>query len=304
MLVHIGRIINKKMVGKYAVPAFNTNDLETTQGIARAAQAQNAPVIMQTSEGAIEYAGLEEITAIIKAVVREVDVPIALHQDHCKDFELIKKLIAHGYSSVMIDASHLEYKENVKLTKAVVAYAHKRGVWVQAELGRLLGNEDWQSVKSGQDLMTDPIQAAKFVRDTGVDTLAVAVGSFHGIPVNPEIKKILTTLREHIDLHRLKLIHEHVRVPLVLHGASGVPDHQMQAAIKHGVAVFNIDTDLRVAFNKGLRKNIKDNPQIYDPRKLLRPATDSLQKMAEEKIKLLKAKNKAKEIVKAHQLVI
>ncbi len=304
MLVHIGRLVNKKMVGKYAVPAFNTSDLETTQGIARAAAAQNAPVIIQTSVGTIEYAGIEEIVAIIKAEARRVDVPIALHQDHCKEFELIKKLIAAGYSSVMIDASHLDYKENVKLTEAVVAYAHKRGVWVQAELGRLLGNEDWQDVKSGDDLMTDPIQAVKFVQETGVDTLAVAVGSFHGIPVNPELKKILTTLREHIDLQRLKLIHQHVKIPLVLHGASGVPDHQMQAAIKHGVAVFNIDTDLRVAFNKGLRKNIKDNPQIYDPRKLLRPATDALQKMAEEKIKLLKAKNKAKDIIKAHSLKI
>ncbi len=298
MLVHIGRLINKKMVGKYAVPAFNTSNLETTQGIIRAAVAQKAPVIVQTSVGTIEYAGIEEIAAIIKAEAREVDVPIALHQDHCKDFDLIKKLIAVGYSSVMVDASALDYKENVKLTKAVVAYAHKRGVWVQAELGRLLGNEDWQTVKSGDDLMTDPKQAAKFVQETGVDTLAVAVGSFHGIPVNPQIRKILTTLKEHIDLHRLKLIHEHVKIPLVLHGASGVPDHQMVAAIKNGVAVFNIDTDLRVAFNKSLRKNIKDNPQIYDPRKLLRPATDGLQKMAEQKLKLLKANNKAKLIIK------
>lgn len=304
MLVHIGRIVNKKMVGKYAVPAFNTNDLETTQGIVRAAVAQKAPVIIQTSVGAIEYAGLEEIVAIIREEVKNVDVPIALHQDHCKDFELIKKLIDHGYSSVMIDASQLDYKENVKLTKKVVAYAHKRGVWVQAELGRLLGNEDWQSVKSGDDLMTDPMQAAKFVKETQVDTLAVAVGSFHGIPVNPEVRKILTTLKEHIDLQRLKLIHEHVKVPLVLHGASGVPDHQMRAAINHGVAVFNIDTDLRVAFNKGLRKNIKDNPQIYDPRKLLRPATDSLQKMAEGKIKLLKASKKAETIIKKQALKI
>lgn len=298
MLVHIGRIVNKKMLGKYAIPAFNTNDLETTQGIIRAAVAQKAPVIVQTSEGAVEYAGLEEIAGLVKTMAREVDVPIALHQDHCKDFNLIKKLITAGYSSVMIDASHLDYKDNVKLTKAVVAYAHKRGVWVQAELGRLLGNEDWQSVKTGDDLMTDPIQAAKFVRETGVDTLAVAVGTFHGIPVNPEIKKILTTLVEHVDMHRLKLIHEHVKIPLVLHGASGVPATQMIAAIRQGVAVFNIDTDLRVAFNSALRKNLKDNPQIYDPRKLLKPATDAIQKTAEDKLKLLKASGKAKLIIK------
>jgi fructose-bisphosphate aldolase, class II len=260
----------------------------------RAAEALNAPVIVQTSVSTIEYAGIEEISQIIKAVARDARVPVAMHQDHCKDFELIKKLIDHGYSSVMIDASHLEYKENVKLTKAVVAYAHKRGVWVQAEIGRLLGNEDWQTVKTGDDLMTNPMEAQKFVQETGVDTLAVAVGSMHGIPVNPKLKEILSTLKEHIDLHRLKLIHEHVKVPLVLHGASGVPDSQMRKAIDYGVAVFNIDTDLRVAFNKALREHLNKNPEIYDPRKILKPATDALQKMAEEKIKLLKGQGKAK----------
>lgn len=280
------------MIGRYAVPAFNTADLETTQGIIRAAEAQRSPVIVQTSVSSLEYAGLEEIASIIKLEARKAKVPVALHQDHCKDFGIIKELIANGYSSVMIDASHLPYKENVKLTKAVVAYAHKRGVWVQAEIGRLLGSEDWQDVKSGEDLMTDPDEAAKFVADTGVDTLAVAVGSMHGIPVNPKIKKILTTLKEHIDIKRLKEIRKKVRVPLVLHGASGIPDSQLKAAVKIGVAIFNIDTDLRVAFNKALRENIHKHPQVYDPRKLLAPATEALQKMAEEKIKILGSRNK------------
>ena len=167
MLVHIGRIVNKNILGKYAIPAFNTSDLEMTQGIVRAAEAQIAPVIIQTSVGALDYAGIEELVGLIKTAAHEATVPIALHQDHCHDFGLIKKLIELGYSSVMLDASHLEYKDNIKLTKAVVKYAHKRGVWVQAELGRILGNEDWQNVKSGDDLMTDPGQAAKFVADTG-----------------------------------------------------------------------------------------------------------------------------------------
>lgn len=298
MLVHIGRIVHKNMIGKYALPAFNTSDLEMTQGIVRAAEAQKAPIIIQTSVGALEYAGFEALVGIIKQEAREAKVPIAMHQDHCHDFELIKKLIAHGYSSVMIDASHLEYKENVKLTKAVVAYAHKRGVWVQAELGRILGNEDWQNVKSGDDLMTDPAQAAEFVRDTGIDTLAIAVGSVHGIPVDPRIKKVLTTLKEHADIERVKAIRKVVKIPLVMHGASGVPDAQMRAAIKHGVAIFNIDTDLRVAFNKALRDNIKKHLEIYDPRKLFRPATDALQAMAEKKIKLLNGNGKAKNFKK------
>lgn len=282
------------MAGKYALPAFNTQDLETTQGIVGAAEAQNAPVIIQTSAGALEYAGAEELVGIIKTLARKASVPIALHQDHAKEFGLIKKLIDLGYSSVMIDASHLPYKENVKLTKQVVSYAHKRGVWVQAELGRLLGSEDWQSVKKGEDLMTDPDEAAQFVTETKIDTLAVAVGSLHGIPVNPKLKKILSTLKEHIDLDRLKDIRKKVKIPLVLHGASGVPDNQIRAAIRLGVAVFNIDTDLRVAFNKALRVNLKKHPQIYDPRKLLKPATEALQAEAEKKIKLLRANNQAR----------
>ncbi len=293
MLVHIGRIVNKKIIGKYAIPAFNTQDLETTQGIVRAAEKQKAPIIIQTSVGALEYAGVEQLAGIIKMEARKAKVPIALHQDHCKDFALIKRLINLGYSSVMIDLSHLPYKENVKLTRAVVSYAHKRGVWVQAEIGKILGNEDWQNVKSGKDLMTDPDEAAKFVADTRIDTLAVAVGSVHGIPINPKIKKILSTLKEHIDIERLKAIHRAVKIPLVLHGASGVPDNQMRAAIKQGVAVFNIDTDLRVAFNKALRENLRKHLQIYDPRKILAPATDALQAMAEKKIKLLKANGKS-----------
>ena len=281
------------MQGKYAIPAFNTNNLEFTLGIIRAAEAQRAPVIIETSEGALSYGGAEEMAAIIKIAAEKATVPIALHQDHCKHFDLIKKLISLGYSSVMIDASGLEHKENVKLTKQVVAYAHKRGVFVQAEIGRLLGNEDWQNVKSGQDLMTDPDEAAKFVEETGIDTLAVAVGSMHGIPVNPKVKRLMMTLKEHIDLPRLAAIHKKVKIPLVLHGASGVPDDQMRKAITHGVAVFNIDTDLRVAFNSALRDNLNKHPEIYDPRKLLGPATDALQKVAETKIKLLKANGKA-----------
>lgn len=293
MLVHIGRIINKKMQGRYAVPAFNTSDLEMTMGLVRAAAKQKAPMIIQTSVGALEYAGVEELVGLIKTFARDAETPIALHQDHCHDFKLIKQLIDLGYSSVMLDASHLKYKDNVKLTKEVVKYAHKRGVWVQAELGRILGNEDWQNVKSGDDLMTDPDQAAEFVRETKIDTLAIAVGSVHGIPVDPRIKKVLSTLKEHIDIDRVKAIRAKVKIPLVMHGASGVPDHQIKAAIKHGVAVFNIDTDLRVAFNKALRSVIKKHPQIYDPRKLLAPATEALQAEAEKKLRLMGSAGKA-----------
>src|SRR6185295_14760744 len=133
MLVHIGRIVSKKMLGRFAIPAFNTQNLETTLGIVRAAEAEKAPVIIDTSMGALEYAGIEELIGIMKSVAREAKVPIALHQDHCKDVALIKKVIDHGYSSVMIDMSHLPYKDNVKITREVTSYAHKRGVWVQAE---------------------------------------------------------------------------------------------------------------------------------------------------------------------------
>ena len=293
MLVHIGKIVNKKMLGKYAIPAFNTSDLEMTQGIIRAAEKQKAPIIIQTSVGALEYAGMEELVGMIKTMARQAKVPIALHQDHCHDFGLLKKLINLGYSSVMIDASHLPYKENISLTKAVASYGHKHGVWVQAELGRLLGNEDWQNVKTGQDLMTDPDEAQEFVAKTKIDTLAVAVGTFHGIPVNPKIKKVLSTLREHVDMARLKAIRAKVKIPLVLHGASGVADLQLRQAIKLGVAIFNIDTDLRVAFNNALRQNLKKHPEMYDPRKILVPATAGLSAKAEEKIRVLRANGRA-----------
>lgn len=293
MLVHIGKIIHKRMLGKYAIPAFNTQDLETTQGIIRAAVAQKSPVILQTSVGALEYAGIETLVGIMKSEARSADVPIALHLDHCKDFKIIKKVIDLGFTSVMIDTSHLPFKENIKATKEVVAYAHKCGVWVQAELGRLLGSEDWQKVGAGDDLMTDPIDAAKFVTETRINTLAVAVGSLHGIPINPKTLVIRKTLKEHIDLERLLEIHRLVKIPLVVHGASGVPDNQLKAAIKLGVAIFNIDTDLRVAFNKALRSNLQKHPEIFDPRKILHPATDALQKVAEDKIKVLDVAGKA-----------
>jgi fructose-bisphosphate aldolase class II len=293
MLVHIGKIIHKKMLGQYAVPAFNTSDLEITQGIIRAAEVQNAPIVLQTSVGALEYAGIEQLVAMNKEFARLAKVPVALHQDHCKDFELIKQLIGLGYSSVMIDLSALPIEENIKQTREVVKYAHKAGVWVQAEVGRLLGNEDWQNVKSGEDLMTDPDEAAHFVAETGIDTLAVAVGTWHGIPVNPNTTKIMHTLPEHIDLPRLRAIRAKVNIPLVVHGASGVPDDQLAAAVKENVVVFNIDTDLRVAYNEALRKNLNDNPSQYDPRKLLAPATAALQKAAEAKLKILGTSGKA-----------
>lgn len=293
MLVHIGKIIHKKMLGQYAVPAFNTSNLEITESVIKAAEAQKAPIILQTSVGALEYAGIDELVGLNKIAARNASVPIALHQDHCKDFKLIKQLIDLGYSSVMIDLSALPYEDNVKQTREVVEYAHKAGVWVQAEIGRLLGNEDWQNVKSGEDLMTDPDEAAKFVADTGIDTLAVAVGTWHGIPVNPATKQIMHTLVEHIDLPRLRAIAAKVKIPLVVHGASGVPDVQLKEAIKEKVAIFNIDTDLRVAFNDALRKNIKDHPEIYDPRKLLGPASEALQKVAELKLQILGANGKA-----------
>lgn len=298
MLVHIGKIIHKRMLGKYAVPAFNTQDLETTQGIIRAARAQKSPVILQASVGALEYAGIETLVGIMKSVARDSDMPIALHLDHCKNFSVIKKVIDLGFTSVMIDTSHLPYKENVKATKEVVSYAHKRGVWAQAELGRLLGSEDWQKVGSGDDFMTDPQDAARFVAETRINTLAVAVGSLHGIPVNPKTIKIRKTLKEHIDLERLMEIHRLVKIPLVVHGASGVPDNQLKSALKLGVAIFNIDTDLRVAFNSALRINLQKHPEIFDPRKILHPATDALQMVAENKIKVLGANGKAESINK------
>ena len=289
MLSHIKDIITKAEKGGYAIGAFNTQNLEITLAIARAAVKQKAPVIIQISEKTISYAGLKPITHIIQTIAKNNTdkVPIALHLDHGKSFLVVSQCIEVGFSSVHIDGSLLPYDENMALTKEAVAYAHKRNVWVQGELGTILGKEGLlKKIKKQikpESYMTDPDKAKEFAKETKVDTFAMSIGNMHGMFVGDE----------NLDLDRLKEINKKVKQPLVLHGGSGISSRDIKKAIKNGVRIINVDTELRVAFIKAVHKVLHHDKDMVDPRKMLTPAMDAVQKVVEEKIKLFGSSNKA-----------
>jgi fructose-bisphosphate aldolase, class II len=290
MLVHIKELFNndptgKDVVGKFAYPAFNTMNLETTIGIIAAAEEMNSPIILETSEGAIKYAGLETLYEIIASLAVHAKVPVALHMDHGKDMEQLKAGIELGYSSVMIDHSGLSYDENVRDTKAMVEFAKAEGAWVQGEIGKIRGSEDWVSVSESEALLTDPEEAKKFFEATGVNTLAASFGTIHGV------LKMSGKVTAHVDVERIKKVHSLVNVPLVLHGASGVPDNVITEAIAAGIAIINIDTELRMGFTKELRIFLASHPDEIDPRKFLNPAIEGVKQAALKKLKAFKTRN-------------
>lgn len=303
MLVSLQSVLKKAQKDCYAIGAFNINTMETVQAIMRAAVAQKSPVILQTSETALEYAGLSYLRALADAASKE-GVPVALHLDHGKDFDLIKKCVKAGWTGVMFDGSHLPWKQNVRLTKKVVLMAHKKGVGVEGELGTIGGAED--SVSAREIIFTDSEKAKEFVKLTKVDTLAVAIGTSHGA------YKFEGSGR--LDIHLLKEIHDKCKIPLVLHGASsvpawlvtlaarfgavlgkpeGVPNDQIALAVKNGICKVNTDTDLRLAFDAMVRKTVAEHPDDFDPRHLLGPSRDLMQKIVEERIKLFGSRGKA-----------
>lgn len=288
MLVHIKDIVKKAYREGYAIGAFNTSNLEVTLGIVQAAVAMHAPVIVQVSETAIKYAGLKPITHIVETIAKNeaVDVPVALHLDHGKSFHSVAECIHAGFSSIMIDQSDLPFDENVALTKNAVDYAHRRGVWAQGELGRLKGKEEFIDIKPEAALLTDPKEAKEFVDKTKVDTLAVAIGNIHGII------KLRKNLKPKLDLARLKAIAELVKIPLVLHGASGLDEEQVQKAISLGIAIINIDTEIRLAFTKTLRNTLAVDGNLYDPREVLKPSIEAVQRLVEKKIEMFGSANK------------
>jgi len=284
MIVHIKQILAKANKGKFGIGAFNTSNLEVTLGIVRAAKKTKSPVIIQISEATIHYAGLKNIVSIIKSVAETEgkDVPIAIHLDHGKNWDLVKACIMGGLSSVHLDASAFDFETNIKLTKRAVELGHKHGLWVQGELGSLLGKEGMtlkDIPKSHDEYMTDPAKAAEFVKRTGINTLAISVGAMHGFFPG----------KENIDFARLKKIHAAVpKMPLVLHGASGVPYGQVVKAVKEGVRIINIDTDLRIAFTETLKSTIKTAKKtMYDPRKILAPSIDAVADQTEKIINIV-----------------
>lgn len=305
-LITTKEMFKKALVNDYAVGAFNVNNMEIIQGIVDAASIENAPLILQVSAGARKYAKPAYLLKLVEAVIEDTGLDIALHLDHGEDFDICKKCIDDGFTSVMIDGSKHPFEENIALTKQVVEYAHAHGVVVEAELGKLAGVEDNIKVDARSATFTDPDEAVEFVERTGVDSLAIAIGTSHGA--------YKFTGEPYLDYERLKKIHSLLPdTPLVLHGASsvlkefvdrcnefggqipgaqGVPEEMIRESTKYGICKVNIDTDLRLAMTAEIRRVLIENPTEFDPRKYLGPGRDAITKMVQHKIKnVLNASN-------------
>lgn len=305
-LITTKEMFKKALVNDYAVGAFNVNNMEIIQGIVDAASIENAPLILQVSAGARKYAKPAYLLKLVEAAIEDTGLDIALHLDHGEDFDICKKCIDDGFTSVMIDGSKHPFEENIALTKQVVEYAHAHGVVVEAELGKLAGVEDNIKVDARSATFTDPDEAVEFVERTGVDSLAIAIGTSHGA--------YKFTGEPYLDYERLKKIHSlRPDTPLVLHGASsvlkefvdrcnefggqipgaqGVPEEMIRESTKYGICKVNIDTDLRLAMTAEIRRVLIENPKEFDPRKYLGPGRDAITKMVQHKIKnVLNASN-------------
>jgi len=284
MLVTTKEILDKAREKGYAIGAFNMSNMEILQAIVQAAENENSPVIVQASQAALKYAGVDYIEAMATFAAQKASVPVALHLDHGTDFELIMQCIRHGFTSVMIDGSKYPFEENVAITKKVVEIAHAVGVSVEAELGRIGGTEDHITVSERDALYTDPDEAVRFAQETGVDSLAISIGTAHGV-YKGEPK---------LDFDRLSEIRNILNIPIVLHGASGVPDESIREAVKRGVCKINIDTEIRQSFTEALRKLIADNPSEYDPRKILGATREAMIKTVSGKMRLFGCAGQAK----------
>ncbi len=298
-LVTSKEMFQKALTKDYAIGAFNVNNMEIIQGIVDAAKIEQSPLILQVSAGARKYARSAYLLKLVEAAILDTDLDICLHLDHGEDFEICKKCIDDSFTSVMIDGSKHSFEENIRLTKEVVDYAHAHGVVVEAELGKLAGVEDDVKVDARSATFTDPYEAKEFVERTGVDSLAIAIGTSHGAY---KFKG-----EPYLDFERLKKIHSLIpETPLVLHGAStvlkefvdkcnsfggnipgaqGVPEDMIRESTKYGICKVNIDTDLRLAMTAEVRKFISENPAEFDPRKYLGPARSAIQAMVQHKIK-------------------
>ncbi|MBS4958641.1 MAG: tagatose bisphosphate family class II aldolase [Clostridium sp.] len=266
----------------YAVPAFNIHNLETLQGVVDTAVEMRSPVIIAGTPSTIEYAGAEYIHAMAEVAAHKYDIPIAIHLDHFEDVEAIKRNIDIGFKSCMIDASKLEYEKNIAKVKEVVDYAHKFDATVEAELGKLGGQEDDLIVDEKDAMYTNPNDVAEFVKRTGIDSLAVAIGTAHGL-YKGEPK---------LDFERLKEIRSKVEVPLVLHGASDVSDELVMKAISLGICKVNVATDLKIPFSGALKEYFNEHPEANDPRKYMTPGKEAMKKIVEHKIQVCGSVNR------------
>lgn len=260
----------------YAVGAFNVENMEMMQAVVEAAQAERAPVMLQTTPSTLKYAGTAVFAAMARAVAGASVAPVAIHLDHGDSFELCARAAEDGYTSLMIDGSKLPLEENIALVRRVVELAAGSALkpCVEAELGRLGGKEDSLEVKPGEDIYTDPGEAARFVRETGVDTLAVAIGTAHGFYKG----------KPKLDFERLAQLRDAVPVPLVLHGSSGVPDEDVRRAISLGVCKVNFATELRVAYTEAVRRALAEDAALYDPKKFGAPGRQAVTELVRHRM--------------------
>lgn len=299
-LVTTTEMFKKAYDGGYAVGAFNVNNMEIIQGITEAAQEEQSPVILQVSAGARKYAKHIYLMKLVEAAVLDVDIPIALHLDHGEDFEICKSCIDGGFTSVMIDGSKHSFEDNIALTKKVVEYAHSKGVVVEGELGKLAGIEDDVNVSTEDASYTNPDEVEEFVTRTGVDSLAIAIGTSHGAfkfkpGQKPQLRfDILSEIEKRLPDY-----------PIVLHGSSsvnqeyvdmirkyngilddaiGIPEEMLRQAAKSAVCKINIDSDVRLAMTAAVRQDIIENPSHFDPRQYLRPGRDNVRELVKHKI--------------------
>ncbi len=293
-------MFKKAYEGGYAIGAFNVNNMEIVQGITEAAKEVNAPLILQVSSGARKYANHTYLMKLVEAAIIETNLPICLHLDHGDTFELCKSCIDGGFTSVMIDGSHHSFEDNIILTKKVVEYAHERGVVVEGELGRLAGIEDAVNVSDADAAYTDPAQVEEFVSKTGVDSLAIAIGTSHGA------YKFKPGQKPQLRFDILEKIEKRLpNYPIVLHGASsvipefvqminsnggkmpdaiGIPEEMLRKAASMAVCKINIDSDLRLAMTGSIRKYFAENPSHFDPRQYLSPARAAIKELVKNKI--------------------
>lgn len=297
-LVDSKEMFRKAYEGGYAIGAFNVNNMEIIQGVVGAAMEEKAPLILQVSSGARKYANTIYLKKMVEAAVEESGLPICLHLDHGDTFELCKDCVDNGFTSVMIDASHHSFEENIKITKSVVEYAHDHNVVVEAELGRLAGIEDAVNVSDKDAMYTDPDQVEEFVNRTGVDSLAIAIGTSHGAFKFKGEPKLRFDILEEVG-KRLP------QFPIVLHGASsvpqylveqineyggnmpgakGVPEEMLRKAATMAVCKINIDSDIRMAVTATIRKYFQDNPSHFDPRQYLGPARNAVKEIVRHKL--------------------
>ncbi len=275
-LVTSERILRRAFEEGWAVGAFNANNLEYVQAILEACNEEKVPVILQASQGAIKYTGLQNIVDMVRNVAQNISIPVVLHLDHGTDFKQNVECLKAGFTSLMFDGSLLSFEENVRITKSLVDMAHAVGVPVEAELGRVGGTEEGIDEEEVEMLMTNPDEALKFVELTGVDSLAVAVGSIHRM-LKQEAK---------LDLERIKKIKDKTGIPLVLHGSSGVMDEYIKEGIKLGISKINVATELNKAFVKGMAEGLEKLPGEVDPRKILAYSKRAVKEVVKEKVRL------------------